>query len=88
MRVGKVRRRLIDWPQDLAQHVGVVLHKDLSVKEIAERLRQALVDYDQGVYDEHIRRAYCAARTHYNYRDVITRYIEPAFQDSDRLLVA
>jgi hypothetical protein len=62
------------------------LHKDLTLKEIAERLLEALQDYDNGVYDEHIKRAYCAARTHYNYRDVIDRYIEPAYKDASRIL--
>jgi hypothetical protein len=62
------------------------LHKDLTLKEIAERLVVALQDYDNGIYDEHIKRAYCAARTHYNYRDVIDRYIEPAYQDASRIL--
>jgi hypothetical protein len=62
------------------------LHKNLTLKAIAERLVKALEDYDNGVYDDHIRRAYCAARTHYNYHDVIDRYVEPAMKESDHIL--
>jgi hypothetical protein len=69
--------------QDIGAHVAVVLDEALGMRELAARLDRAVEDYKKGVYDEHIKRAYCAARTHYNYRDIIDRYMEPVFRDAD-----
>jgi hypothetical protein len=66
--------------QDIAEFVAVPLHANMTPEEIAERLNLAIEDYDRGVYDERIRRAYCAARRKFSYLQIIDRIIEPAFE--------
>lgn len=74
--------------QEIAEHVAVVLDKDMSKQVLANRLNGALRDLALGKYDEHIRRAYCAARTNFTYRSVFSNYMMPAIADAHTVRAA
>jgi hypothetical protein len=59
--------------------VGVVLDANMTNEDIARRLNNAIDDYNRGLYDEHIKRAYCAVERTYTYHQLFTQYYEPAF---------
>lgn len=61
------------------------LRPDMTEKELTSVLNKALAEYDKGLYDDHIRRAYCAARRRYNYGEIIKQYLEPAFAEYDEV---
>jgi hypothetical protein len=69
--------------KDVASHVAVPVDASMPLEELAQAFDRAVDDYNAGVYDDHIRRAYCAARTHYNYVDIIDKYMEPVFREAD-----
>lgn len=68
----------------MAQHVAVKLDKAMTHEQMAETLNKALIDYDKGIYDAHIRKAYCSARRRYNYGDIIKQYLEPGLVEYER----
>lgn len=69
--------------QDIAQHVAVVIDEHMSMEALAQTLDGVVDDYIKGAYDSNIVKAYCAARTKYNYRDVIDQYMEPVLKEAD-----